>query len=169
MQCIYSHKCSVPPSGVSQWLCRLCLRTTNKTQTHTPSHKQGRIIFALKRLFRCTQTHTRTQHQRSILCILKCMCAHIPTHLRRSLVGGLAGATSTGILHPLHTIRNIRQASPYKFINNLKVAEFVYGAHGLKGFYFGALPAMALSAPSSALYFGCPSCVYVHTCMYVFM
>jgi len=59
-----------------------------------------------------------------------------------------------GLLHPLDTLKTIRQADGSKFGNAVTAARALVARHGIGGLYRGVLPAVVGAMPSSALYFG---------------
>lgn len=73
---------------------------------------------------------------------------------RLALAGGIAGMLSNTALHPLDTIKTVRQADPLHFRGVLPTMIKITRERGLAGLYAGIAPALIGSALSSALYFG---------------
>mmetsp|Transcript_9933 Transcript_9933/g.26418 ORF Transcript_9933/g.26418 Transcript_9933/m.26418 type:complete len:385 (-) Transcript_9933:800-1954(-) len=72
---------------------------------------------------------------------------------RTALAGALAGMVSFLTLHPLDTIKTVRQSSPRATSGILATAAFITRERGWRGLYAGAIPAALGAAPSSAIYF----------------
>lgn len=73
---------------------------------------------------------------------------------RLALAGGIAGMLSNSALHPLDTVKTVRQADPSRFRGVLATAESIVRTRGVAALYAGIGPALIGSALSSALYFG---------------
>lgn len=73
---------------------------------------------------------------------------------RLALAGGIAGAISNSLLHPLDTVKTVRQADPVAFRGVIATARKIAATRGVTGLYAGIIPALFGSALSSALYFG---------------
>lgn len=73
---------------------------------------------------------------------------------RLALAGGIAGMLSNSVLHPLDTVKTVRQADPGSFRGVLWTAREIARTRGAPALYAGIGPALLGSALSSALYFG---------------
>lgn len=73
---------------------------------------------------------------------------------RLALAGGIAGMISNSALHPLDTVKTVRQADPRAFRGVISTARQIARTRGLPALYAGIGPALIGSALSSALYFG---------------
>ena len=73
---------------------------------------------------------------------------------RLALAGGIAGAISNSLLHPLDTIKTVRQYDPKSFKGVITTGRNIINQRGIGALYSGLLPALLGSAISSALYFG---------------
>ncbi|KAJ1623022.1 mitochondrial carrier domain-containing protein [Pavlovales sp. CCMP2436] len=74
--------------------------------------------------------------------------------LRRASAGALAGALANGLLHPLDTVKTIRQTSPKDFSGTFKTLGRIWRTSGPRGLYGGFGTAMIGAMPSSFLFFG---------------
>lgn len=73
---------------------------------------------------------------------------------RLALAGGIAGAISNTLLHPLDTVKTVRQSDPSSYRGVLRTAGLIARTRGPGALYAGLGPALLGSALSSALYFG---------------
>lgn len=73
---------------------------------------------------------------------------------RLAIAGGIAGMISNSALHPLDTIKTVRQTNPAAFRGVLSTARQIVQTRGFIALYAGIAPALVGSALSSALYFG---------------
>eukprot|EP00171_Calliarthron_tuberculosum_P010123 IDg10123t1 len=73
---------------------------------------------------------------------------------RLALAGGIAGMLSNTVLHPLDTVKTVRQADPRAFRGVLWTAREITRTRGAAALYAGIGPALLGSALSSSLYFG---------------
>lgn len=72
---------------------------------------------------------------------------------RLALSGGLAGMLTNTILHPLDTVKTVRQADPKSFHGVWPTMLTLIQTRGIPSLYAGIAPALIGSALSSALYF----------------
>ncbi len=77
-----------------------------------------------------------------------------PRGWRLALAGGIAGAISNSLLHPLDTVKTVRQYDPRTFRGVLPTVRVIAAERGIGALYAGLLPALLGSAISSSLYFG---------------
>lgn len=74
---------------------------------------------------------------------------------RMAAAGGLAGAIVNGVLHPLDTVKSVRQADPAHYPRRtLGTLLQLVRESGPRALYRGLGPALLGAATSSALYFG---------------
>lgn len=74
--------------------------------------------------------------------------------LRRAAAGGMAGAIANGLLHPLDTVKTVRQRNPTQFQGTFRTMRSIISKQGLGGLYGGIGPAVIGAVPSSALFWG---------------
>jgi len=74
--------------------------------------------------------------------------------MRLALAGALAGAFTTGILHPIDTAKTLRQTNPEVFKSTMSCLKMIIRNQGFFALYAGIGPALLGAMPSSALYFG---------------
>jgi len=74
--------------------------------------------------------------------------------MRRASAGALAGAITNGILHPLDTVKTVRQADPKNFPGTFRAMSRVLQQSGWRGLYGGLGTAMVGAMPSSFVFFG---------------
>lgn len=72
---------------------------------------------------------------------------------RLAIAGGLAGMFTNAALHPLDTVKTVRQANPTIFRGVIPTLVTLVRTRGLFSLYAGITPALVGSALSSALYF----------------
>lgn len=72
---------------------------------------------------------------------------------RIAFAGGLAGMLTNIALHPLDTVKTLRQSNPSAYRGVFPAMAHVVRSKGLLALYAGLVPAMIGSALSSALYF----------------
>lgn len=72
---------------------------------------------------------------------------------RIAFAGGLAGMLTNIALHPLDTVKTLRQSNPSTYRGVFPAMTHVVRTKGLLALYAGLIPAMVGSALSSALYF----------------
>lgn len=72
---------------------------------------------------------------------------------RIAVAGGLAGMITNLVLHPLDTVKTLRQVNPEAFRGVFPTMRRVVRSRGFPALYAGIVPAMVGSALSSALYF----------------
>lgn len=82
------------------------------------------------------------------------MKARVPVGWRLAAAGGLAGMLTNTVLHPLDTVKTVRQADPARFPGVGPAIAAILRTRGPRGLYAGVGPALVGSALSSALYFG---------------
>lgn len=70
------------------------------------------------------------------------------------IAGGIAGALTNAVLHPLDTVKTVRQADPKNFTGVGPTIVSIVRNRGPLALYSGIAPALVGSALSSALYFG---------------
>ena len=74
---------------------------------------------------------------------------------RMAVAGGLAGAIVNGLLHPLDTVKSVRQADPARYSRRtLGTLQQLVRESGAGVLYRGILPAVIGAATSSSIYFG---------------
>lgn len=73
---------------------------------------------------------------------------------RRGLAGSVAGALTNGLLHPLDTVKTIRQAAPKEFPGTGRTLRRIWRQSGPRGLYGGLGASMLGSMPSSFIFFG---------------
>ncbi|KAK4536763.1 hypothetical protein CDCA_CDCA09G2788 [Cyanidium caldarium] len=74
---------------------------------------------------------------------------------RVAVAGGLAGAIVNGLLHPLDTVKSVRQADPARYSRRtLGTLQQLVRESGAGVLYRGILPAVIGAATSSSIYFG---------------
>lgn len=74
--------------------------------------------------------------------------------LRLALAGALAGMFTNTILHPLDTVKTLRQTDPASYRGVAPAIVTIIQSRGPLALYAGIAPALLGSALSSALYFG---------------
>lgn len=72
---------------------------------------------------------------------------------RLAVAGGLAGMFTNAALHPLDTVKTVRQANPAAFRGVIPTLVTLIRTRGPFSLYAGIMPALVGSALSSALYF----------------
>lgn len=72
---------------------------------------------------------------------------------RIAFAGGLAGMLTNVVLHPLDTVKTLRQSNPSAYRGVFPTMAHVVRSKGVLALYAGLIPAMLGSALSSALYF----------------
>lgn len=72
---------------------------------------------------------------------------------RLAVAGGMAGMITNTVLHPLDTVKTVRQANPKIFRGVLPTIITLIRTRGIHSLYAGIVPALIGSALSSALYF----------------
>lgn len=75
-------------------------------------------------------------------------------NLRLAAAGALAGMFTNTILHPLDTVKTLRQADPAAYRGVAPALATIVRNRGALALYAGIAPALVGSALSSALYFG---------------
>lgn len=80
------------------------------------------------------------------------MATNIPVW-RLAIAGGLAGMFTNAALHPLDTVKTVRQANPATFRGVIPTFVALVRTRGFFSLYAGITPALVGSALSSALYF----------------
>ncbi|KAI0566551.1 mitochondrial carrier [Gracilaria domingensis] len=73
---------------------------------------------------------------------------------RLAAAGGMAGMLTNTLLHPLDTVKTVRQADPKHFRGMTPTLLAIIRTRGPFALYAGIVPALIGSALSSALYFG---------------
>ncbi|KAG8462364.1 hypothetical protein KFE25_012184 [Diacronema lutheri] len=73
---------------------------------------------------------------------------------RRGLSGSLAGALTNGLLHPLDTVKTVRQANRAQFPGTFRTIRRIWQQNGPRGLYGGLGTAMVGAMPSSFVFFG---------------
>lgn len=73
---------------------------------------------------------------------------------RLAAAGGMAGMLTNTLLHPLDTVKTVRQADPKHFRGMAPTLFKIIKTRGPFALYAGIVPALIGSAFSSALYFG---------------
>lgn len=73
---------------------------------------------------------------------------------RLAAAGGMAGMVTNTILHPLDTVKTVRQSDPRRFPGVAPTIMAIIRNRGPLALYAGIVPALIGSALSSALYFG---------------
>ncbi|KAA8498969.1 putative S-adenosylmethionine carrier 2, chloroplastic [Porphyridium purpureum] len=73
---------------------------------------------------------------------------------RSALAGALAGMNTSILLHPLDTIKTMRQTDPRANRGIFLTGKRIVESRGWRALYAGMWPSMLGSAPSSAVYFG---------------
>ncbi|PXF48072.1 Protein MITOFERRINLIKE 1, chloroplastic [Gracilariopsis chorda] len=73
---------------------------------------------------------------------------------RLAAAGGMAGMLTNTLLHPLDTVKTVRQADPTHFRGMAPTLLKIIRTRGPFALYAGIVPALIGSAFSSALYFG---------------
>lgn len=74
--------------------------------------------------------------------------------LRLALAGAFAGMLTNTLLHPLDTVKTLRQAQPSVYRGVTPALKTIVQTRGLLALYAGIMPALVGSALSSSLYFG---------------
>lgn len=74
--------------------------------------------------------------------------------IRRASAGAIAGALANGLLHPLDTVKTVRQTSPEAFPGTFKTISTIWSKSGPRGLYGGLGTAMVGAMPSSFVFFG---------------
>lgn len=74
--------------------------------------------------------------------------------LRLALAGALAGMLTNTLLHPLDTVKTLRQTQPSLYRGVAPALKTIVRSRGPLALYAGIMPALVGSALSSALYFG---------------
>lgn len=72
----------------------------------------------------------------------------------KAAAGALAGGFTNGLLHPLDTLKTLRQADGSRYRNTAAAAKALVRQRGVSGLYGGIVPAVLGAMPSSAMYFG---------------
>eukprot|EP00741_Cyanophora_paradoxa_P004157 tig00000769_g4038.t1 len=73
---------------------------------------------------------------------------------RAALAGGIAGMGSNFLLHPLDTVKTLRQHNPKEFKGTLRSMGDIVRKDGIIALYRGVVPGAVGAMPSSMLYFG---------------
>lgn len=74
--------------------------------------------------------------------------------LRRAISGAAAGAISNGLLHPLDTVKTVRQSNPKAFPGTFRTIHRILSTDGPGALYGGIGTAMLGAMPSSFVFFG---------------
>jgi solute carrier family 25 S-adenosylmethionine transporter 26 len=74
--------------------------------------------------------------------------------MRRASAGAIAGALANGLLHPLDTVKTVRQTSPVTFTGTFSTMSTIWQKSGPRGLYGGFGTAMIGAMPSSFVFFG---------------
>lgn len=78
----------------------------------------------------------------------------IPHGWRLAAAGGMAGMVTNSILHPLDTVKTVRQTDPRRFGSMASTLRAIVSQRGPAALYAGLIPALVGSSISSAIYFG---------------
>lgn len=73
---------------------------------------------------------------------------------RLAAAGSLSGAFTNTLLHPLDTVKTVRQTNPGSFRGIFPTMFSILRTRGPAGLYLGIIPTLAGSSVSTALYFG---------------
>lgn len=76
-----------------------------------------------------------------------------PPGWRLAAAGSLSGALTNTLLHPLDTVKTVRQSNPTAFKGLAPTITSILRSRGLAGLYLGIVPALVGSSVSTALYF----------------
>lgn len=75
-------------------------------------------------------------------------------HWRLAVAGGMSGMFTNTVLHPLDTLKTLRQSDPKSFKGLAPTLFSIIRKKGPQALYSGIVPALIGSALSSAIYFG---------------